>query len=81
MNDQSIFVNEAGGDQASGESGASMCQDEIARLFLQSDDFLREIAAGYCGFSPGPQDRCRRCDACPVPNAIRLSARAIPRSE
>jgi hypothetical protein len=34
MNDQSIFVNETGGDEALGEPGASMRKDEIARLFL-----------------------------------------------
>jgi hypothetical protein len=40
MNDQSIFVNEAGGNEALGEPSASMRKDEIARLFLQSEDFI-----------------------------------------
>ena len=65
MNDESIFVNEAGSNQASSEFGAPMCQDEIARLSLQPDDFLREITARHCGSSPGLQDCCARCGARP----------------
>ena len=79
MNDQSIFVNEAGGNKALGEPGASMHKDEIARLFLQSEDFLREIAACHRGFSPGLQDRRCRRDAWPLPNAIRSCIGERPR--
>lgn len=71
MNAQSIFVNEAGGNEALGEPSASMRKDEIARLFLQSENFLREIAACHRGFSPGLQDRrCRRDAAAPPYDAL-----------
>jgi len=63
MNAQSIFVNKAGGNEALGEPSASMRKNEIARLFLQSENFLREITACHRGFSPGPQERRSRRDA------------------
>ena len=47
-----------------------MRKDEFARLFLQSSDFLREIAACHHGFSPGLQDRRCRRDALPAANTI-----------
>jgi ribosomal protein S14 len=66
MNAQSIFVNEAGGNEALGEPNASMRKDEIAWLFLHSENFLREIAACHRGFGPGLQDRRCRRDARPL---------------
>ncbi len=70
MNDQPIFVDETRGNEALSEPSAAMRKDEFARLFLQSNDFLREIAACHRRFSPGLQDRRRRCHALPVPKAI-----------
>src|ERR1700757_299548 len=72
MNDQSIFVNEAGRNEALGEPSASMRKDEIARLLLQAENFLREIAACHRGLSPGLQDCRWRRDAGSLPNAIRF---------
>ena len=52
MNDQPILVDETGSNEALSEPGAAMRKDEFARLFFQSSDFLREIAACHHGFSP-----------------------------
>ncbi len=46
----------AGGNEVLGEPSASMRKDEIARLFLQSENLLHEIAACHRGFGSGPQD-------------------------
>jgi hypothetical protein len=43
MNDQAIFVDETGGNEALSEPGPAMGEDELARLFFQSSDFLGEI--------------------------------------
>jgi len=70
MNDQPIFVDQTGGNEALSEPSAAMRKDEFARLAFQSNDFLREITACHHGFSPGLQDRRCRRDALPFPNAI-----------
>jgi probable HAF family extracellular repeat protein len=70
INDQSILVDEAGANEALGEQSASVRKDEVARLFLQSENFFCEITACHRGFCPGLQDRRRRRDALPRSNVI-----------
>jgi hypothetical protein len=52
VDEQAVFIDQSGLDEASGEYRAAVGEDRFARLVLQAPHLVREVATGDSGVCP-----------------------------